>query len=391
MNNQNNSNNQNPINPLDPIQTVPDIKPTEEIVNVNTQSSQDSPLQAEKPQETVSQNNMETQGFPQMDSSTPPPPPIPTVEEIPNEEQGTNSPNLDIPTVISTDNKVKNKFGGKTIATILGIFILVGAVGAGVILVKQQQDVREKAKVFECASNDECGIGEKCKNNLCVAGVTNPATPKPIVTTPTPAPTTGTLPNGVTATLMPGGCTKGTTDFTAISEGKTVTINCSTAVVVKNGLPDRNSYGTIQNCIPGYYPCTIDDPQIYSTACCKNGTGGRTTATTPPSNPITPTNPPSIITASCLNIKAYDENWALLSVDSLKSLKTGDKVRFTVAGTATSGTFSKAQFTINTVVQPETTSKKPSTEEFYTEYTIPSGTTSFTINAQIYHSTKGWI
>jgi hypothetical protein len=381
MDNQNNSNNQNPINPLDSTQAVQDTKPAEEIVNINTQSTQDLPLPEEKTQENESQNNMETQGFPQMDSSTPPPPPIPTVEEIPNEEQGTNSPNLDIPTVISTDNKVKNKFGGKTIATILGIFILVGAIGAGVTLLKQQQDVREKAKVFECASNDECGIGEKCKNNLCVSAVTNPAPQQP----QQPTPVSSTLPNGVTAPLTPGGCTKGVGDFTAISEGKTVTVNCSDAVK-----GERDSYGTIQNCIPGYYKCTIDPTGTYTVACCKVGTGG-TTPTTPPSNPVTPSNPPSTVTASCLNIKAYDENWATLSVDGLKSLKTGDKVRFTVAGTATSGTFSKALFTINTVIQPETTSKKPGTEEFYTEYTIPSGTTSFTINAQIYHSTKGWI
>ena len=114
------------------------------------------------------------------------------------------------------------------------------------------------------------------------------------------------------------------------------------------------------------------------------------TATSKPTSVPSATPTPSS-TVQCLNIKAYDASWNSLSATNLQSLKTGDIVRFTVSGTATSGTFDKAKFTINSVSLGETTSKKPSSEEFYTEYTIPSGTTSFTINAQIHHTTKGWI
>jgi len=68
----------------------------------------------------------------------------------------------------------------------------------------------------------------------------------------------------------------------------------------------------------------------------------------------------------------------------------GDTVRFTVAGQASSGSFDKARFKINGVQRPEVTGKRPATEEYYDEYTIPAGITTFTINAQIHHATLGW-
>lgn len=310
MDDQNNTNNQNPINPLDQTQVDQNPKPTEEVININTQPIQNTPLEEQKTQENEDQN-IETQGFPSMDSSTPPPPPIPTVEEILNEEQGTNSPNLDIPTVISTDNKPKKKFGGKTIATILGILLLLLGIGAGVILLNQQQEIRIKAGA--CCSPTGAEYELTCGPGLC-----------------------------------------------CVNAGESACM-------------DQPN--------PGY--------------ACKPCGGGGTTPTNPPSNPTKPPsspNPPSSDpVVSCLNVKAYDTSWNVLTLDELNKLKTGDKVRFTVAGTATSGTFSKAKFTINTAVQPETTTKKPSTEEFYIEYTIPINVEDFSINAQIYHSTNGWI
>jgi len=95
-------------------------------------------------------------------------------------------------------------------------------------------------------------------------------------------------------------------------------------------------------------------------------------------------------TAQCLNIKAFDVNWALLTSEQLKALKAGDKVRFTVGGTASSGSFDKAKFKINGVDRPEVAAKRPDSNEFYDEYTIPEGVTTFTINAQIHHTTLGW-
>ncbi|HEX6976937.1 MAG TPA: hypothetical protein VF185_01075 [Patescibacteria group bacterium] len=109
-------------------------------------------------------------------------------------------------------------------------------------------------------------------------------------------------------------------------------------------------------------------------------TGGGTTPTNPPGSTA-----PS--TAQCQAVKAYDTNWNLLTTTQLSALKAGDKVRFTVTGTTTSGVFDKARFTINGTLRPEVTTTKPAaTQEFYDEYTIPVGVTSFTVTAQIHHA-----
>jgi hypothetical protein len=69
-----------------------------------------------------------------------PPLSIPEISDAP-------SPPTDLPPIISRPQK---KFGGKKIiATILGFLVLIGSLGAGVILVNQQQDIREKAQVGE--------------------------------------------------------------------------------------------------------------------------------------------------------------------------------------------------------------------------------------------------
>ncbi len=95
----------------------------------------------------------------------------------------------------------------------------------------------------------------------------------------------------------------------------------------------------------------------------------------------------------CLNIKAYDANFSALTVDQLKALKVGDKIRFAVAGSAgagTSGTFDKAKFKVNTTDSGEVTQQKPGSAEFWYEYTIPTGTSSFNVTAQIHHTVLGW-
>jgi hypothetical protein len=109
-----------------------------------------------------------------------------------------------------------------------------------------------------------------------------------------------------------------------------------------------------------------------------------------PTGPGGPTPTPGI-TAQCLDVKAYNTNWSQLTVSQLSQLKAGDRVRFTVAGTSVGGgSIDKARFRINGVTRPEVTQKKPGTEEYYDEYIIPSGTTTFTIHAQIHHTTLGW-
>lgn len=113
------------------------------------------------------------------------------------------------------------------------------------------------------------------------------------------------------------------------------------------------------------------------------------TKTPTPTHPVTPTLP-SGISAACGDVIAYDLQWNQLTSSQLSQLKSGDKVRYTVAGTTTSGSFDKAKFTINGTALPETATKKPGTDSYYTEYTLPSGTLTFNVTAQVHHTTLGW-
>lgn len=84
----------------------------------------------------------------------------------------------------------------------------------------------------------------------------------------------------------------------------------------------------------------------------------------------------------CVAIKAFNTNWNELSAASLSGLKKGDTVRFTVLGSGSQGNYDAARFTINSVSLPETSQKSPS-GDYYQEYVIPEGTTSFNVVAEV--------
>ena len=74
-----------------------------------------------------------------------PPPPIVTEQ---NGDQAGQAPPMDIPPVVTMGDDgggKKSKKAVKAIATVLSVILLLGAVGVGVYLVQQQQDIREKA------------------------------------------------------------------------------------------------------------------------------------------------------------------------------------------------------------------------------------------------------
>jgi hypothetical protein len=102
-----------------------------------------------------------------------------------------------------------------------------------------------------------------------------------------------------------------------------------------------------------------------------------------------PTVPP-IVTAQCQNIKAYNSSWTVLTSAQLSALAPATVVNFCVVGSATTGVFDKAQFTINSVAQAETTTQRPGSQDFCQNYTIPAATTTFAVTAQIHHVTLGW-
>jgi hypothetical protein len=93
-------------------------------------------------------------------------PPTPQVDSPTNESPGSAAP-PDLPPMVASPKK---KFGGKRIiATILGIFLLVGGIGAGIVLTQQQQLFQQKA-------DEGTGYGAGCITGIhgtVVCGSTN--------------------------------------------------------------------------------------------------------------------------------------------------------------------------------------------------------------------------
>ena len=246
------------------------------------------------------------------------------VDQPPDNLSGSAAPS-DLPPMVAAPKK---KFGGKRIiATILGIFLLVGGIGAGIILTQQQQLFQQKAAGTgypnleeECGSinGPQCGACEEC-----------------------------------------------------VYDGS------STRCKRNNNLP---GCGVI---VPTTAPTDGPNPPP------------------PPPNPPTPTPGPG---ASCQSVKAYTSSsststWTLLTSSDLSALTGGTVINFCVAGTADTGSFDKAQFTITyftggedgvATVMPETTTKRPSSEDFCQSFTIPLNANCIIATAKIHHTTLGW-
>jgi hypothetical protein len=136
--------------------------------------------------------------------------------------------------------------------------------------------------------------------------------------------------------------------------------------------------------------------KLTSTSTSANGTccipPGTTGGTNPSPTSTSKTPPPgTTISCQCDLIRAYDTDWNELNSSALSQLKAGDTVRFAVSGNTNSGAIDMARFTINGTLRAPVTQKNPS-GEYYDEYTIPDGTTSFTINAELHHTSPeiGW-
>ena len=270
--------------------------------------------------------------------------------------------NTDTGTQVVVGSENRKKGNSKAIATVLGILLLIGAVGAGVFLASQQQELRIGA--WDC---------QKYIFSVNQAGLV-------------------TVQNGSTrnepiqqAKVYINSNLVATLDVPALDAGDAT--NLGTVSVPANGSFSWQVVGT-KDCEdqgrfdpqPTPTPTTIPTPTPTPT--------GIPSPTPIPSPTSTPTPPP--IGAACHDVVAYDSNWQVLSMSDLAVLAVGDTVRFAVGGTTTGGTFDKARFTINGTLRPEVTAQKPGSNEYFDEYTIPAGTTSFSVNAQIHHSSLGW-
>lgn len=326
------------------------------------------------------------------------------------------TPGFDLPPIVGAPPK--KKFGGKkVISTILGLLLLIGGIGAGVTLVKQQQDIREQAAGDVCsgitnanACNGKCVGGTVCRwassSRECKKTETK-CTPPPASTTTT---TTTTTVGGINEACHRGGSADpNSEDRDATFDGKCKVAICPNGDTDNDGTCSVNKdtgfrYGGTVDCSQGNAAlqgqCGQVDPVGTDGTYCKTDSnkgayainltdcGAAPKTTEPPSKP---TAPPVSASAQCLNVKAYSESDVLLTTDELKALKAGDKVRFAVGGTATgvAATFDKAKFKINTAAYVEVTTKNASNEYYY-ELTIPDGTNSFNIKAAIHHTTLGW-
>lgn len=343
---------------------------------------------------------------------------------------GSAAPNDDLimPAIVTTTTQKKKFAGGKIIATILGLFLLVGGIGAGVYLVGQNQDIREKAGSCEA---HPCGPGFRCDGDGgCIPRDTpegeegnvesvdppdNPWTGGGEIDEDTGGCVTQCGGAGLAFDFcLPAGSTK-TCNEEALARGYTVPVGsgcqpgqtCSGSGWIcregingysggpctgNNNVPGSGNIASVPNCFCG--TIQIDggpNDGTYTSTCGCGGndeTQAETITTTTPTAP--PTAPPSI-TAQCQNIKAYSgANFVLLTPESISMIKQGDPLHFCVTGSATGGSFDKAKFTINGVVQTETTLVRPGSTDFCQSYTVPAGVNSFNVTAQIHHVTLGW-
>lgn len=268
-----------------------------------------------------------------------------------NDLSGSAAPS-DLPPVVTPPKK---KFGGgRVIATILGLFLLVGGIGAGIILTSQQQLFEQKASGTNyCTPTDAI-------NGYC--------TPQ----------------NPGDRGCLDSGCNSGYICHCQGGQG------CNYGVCV----PDSNFHTACEG--DGREVCSNSN-EPGAVTCCAAGyvcggsggcvPGGNPPGSNPPSNPPGSNPPPS---ASCQSIKAYSSTWTLLSAANLSTLSRGTSINFCVTGTTTSGSFDKGRFTINGAAAVETTTKRPNSNDYCLSYTIPATGSTFNVTADIHHVTLGW-
>lgn len=437
--------------PITPPPVTPPIDPIVTPVNI--------PLTTSETQTTDANNQLsEVPSFlhstdlpplaPDFQNISPDVDPIKKTEDknAPDTNSGSNAPLPDLP--ITTGSPKKKFGGGKIIATILGLFLLVGGIAGGVLLTQQNQNLNERAGGTDyqvdptnCGSpGNQCGAGKGCVGGACVT-VNTQTDPKNCGEAGFQCASGATCVNGKcggsqyqtdpnncggpgnncgTRSCVNGQCVSSTNTTCSTnadcSSGQTCQngqcsgFNCTAPSAMVNGIcvPPGNCQHHTGNCYvtndigandgndgssPGSYNC---DGNGHWTTCAQGYTCSNedcvpnATHTNPPGSNPPATTPPTTPTAQCQNIKAYSSTWTLLTDAQLSALTPSTVVNFCVLGSASEGTFDSAKFTINTVTQAETTTKRPTTNDFCQSYAIPAGVTSFNITAQIHHATLGW-
>jgi hypothetical protein len=358
------------------------------------------------------------------------PPTTPTVPETP----GSAAPPK--PDFSNIGPSPKKKFGGgRIIATILGILVLVGGVGAGVFLAQNQQLLKQKAAGESCdnssitaavcrGKNDgyvvdshwtgSCGSSPQgCNNGIQLVCKHTSGTYCAAVCECAPA-------GGGGKTWPPIGAACHTTGGQAGSIGGFRTIFCPNGCSgggctesVTNYWHDYGSSGEAESALDGYcgqidttnssHTYCIPDGNYYDSKIqCTNCTNPppKTPVPTPTITPTptptatptpTPTPTATPLAPYCVAVTTYSSTWVEIPADERPSIEPGENIYFCVSGAQ--GTFDMARFTItiNDVKgEPtETVTKRPSSSDFCLSYTIPSG--NITVTGEIHDPVHGWI
>jgi hypothetical protein len=351
-------------------------------------------------------------------------------KEMPDSTGSAAPPDAGIPPLgpNSSIAKVGKKFGGgRLIATILGVIILVGGVTTGVIVTQQRQLLEQQAAGEACGSapdvcpgcaeecydkndGDTCtggngtcklnGDGEGCycdtggnNDTACVTTCTNDLPPTTLrcgdcggfcITSNCPSTcsqvalnlcgsnTIGTCPTGqVNCYYCPGVTTMQACNSTADS------------------LPAGVGYDETSCSIVGSFCGVVQCDQVNSNPLVfQSRLDTSTCGATPPSSSPSPT--PTA--PSCISVKAYSATWTELTQTNLAALTAGTVVNFCVSGA--NGTFDKAQFKINSTAGSEVTAhdRPGSTTDFCQSYTILVADTTITVLAKIHDSVSNtWV
>jgi hypothetical protein len=328
----------------------------------------------------------------------------------PVSDMGSAAP-ADLPPMIATPKK---KFGGKKIiATILGIFLLVGGVGTGVYLVNQQQTANSKATVwtafgqtftnreaYDTAARQASTQGTDVQDQQVVRVLDNAAAQQAAQTS-TSNECGGAGQKKCEVVCEGNSCHYGNVSFDKNSAPSGMVCNNITCTWID--VPAGNCQGNSGDCFVDTEIGVGPDGKVCNNShwtTCANGYSCSNRDCVPPSLiTTTSSNPPVSVTtptASCQSVKAFNETSGSIALTSteLSALAPGSVVTFCAFGTTTAGSFDQAKFTINGVEQPVVNATESSARgsNLCLGYTIPSdGTHTVNVVAQMHHVTLGWV
>ncbi len=345
--------------------------------------------------------------------------------------------------------------GAKVIATVFGLVLLVGGVGAGLLLVQQQQILNQGAaggyisggggspvcvhagtyqiQRCNCPTNTSPGYpGCVCSQNCTISTVT--ATEGQCFSATAPAcgsnqvdiagqgtcagsglcvklkctaVLTGAAPNqvlqiGQKVNLKVNVDNISTNDNQNLSRIKrlVITSNNTSAITVapptitgtNGGFVSQGLHNLVATAVAAGKANIRVRVDMVNCPTCGTTSGvcnvvlplqvaGPTASPTPTA---TPTTPP--VAPQCTGIKMYDDSFTEIPQNEWSSLDPGTVIKFAVTGTTVSGNFDKAEFFVNgTSIGISTTTVPSNSAEFYIDYTIPAGTTTFNVGALLHH------